>query len=434
MLQASPIAARLRPSSLAPARPSAAQRDAVLLRSRVHTARLRRFVTTGIPVCAAISAGLVGLWLAFGRWDSLVLAAFMAAFSGLLVLAVRELRRDRALPAVTLMGAGVLSFALLCSYLTGPMVMPVLVLLILWPVLIALPYISGPMLVRRMAASTITAVACSLLALRPDPFGLAATQPSWLGPVINLTLVPAYIGFSCWLLWHYSKGLRDTVSELHESRQMVTAAEERLRRDIAHMLHARVQSRLLQVWQRLGHYLVRWEPASDEARDELANLRQQIDDIREYEVRRASHMLHPSIIRTGLAPALRALADEFEPSFKVELAISPELRQLDDPRTEGLPQPLRLLAYRVVEEALGNVQRHAGAQHVRISAAAGVGVLALAVEDDGRGFDPAAGRWGLGLSSIDFRVRDVGGAWTVSSDPGRGTVVSAELPLPVAPS
>src|SRR5262249_25677314 len=123
------------------------------------------------------------------------------------------------------------------------------------------------------------------------------------------------------------------------------------------------------------------------------------------------------------------LAEDFLSQFRVELTVDEAVADLDDPGDNHLAEPVRLAAYRVLEEALGNTARHAHARVVAISLQLGDEQLAIRVQDDGCGFDAAAGRAGLGLNSIAVRVGCVGGSWRVSSTPGHGTAVEAMLPL-----
>jgi signal transduction histidine kinase len=226
------------------------------------------------------------------------------------------------------------------------------------------------------------------------------------------------------------QALREQVSELEHSRQRVTAAEERLRREIAEILHGQVQSHLLLAWHRLGQCeaLVDQDPARAKAM--LAEVRGEIDRIREQEVRQASHLLHPSIIQVGLVPAVRSLAARLEAHFDVSLEVDQHVAELDDPVENQLPEALRLAVYRVVEEALNNIHRHAKATKVAISLGLdGTGYLTLVVRDDGKGFDASAAQPGLGMHSITDRVRQFGGTWGISGAAGTGTTLQAHFRL-----
>ncbi|MBV8715432.1 MAG: HAMP domain-containing protein [Chloroflexi bacterium] len=224
--------------------------------------------------------------------------------------------------------------------------------------------------------------------------------------------------------------LQAQVEELARSRGLITQAEERLRRELAEVLHSRVQNRLLMVWYRLEDALdlVRSDPAA--AAELLFDIRQQVDDIREQDVRELSHRLHPSIIRAGLLPALETLAEEL-PRLEIIIAADAEVRSLDDAARNAIPEAVRLTAYRVVEEALGNAVKHANATHVDVELHLTSSGLAVTVRDNGEGFNPRTLRPGLGLGSISARVGRVGGTWTISAAPGEGTLLTVVLPLSV---
>ncbi len=223
--------------------------------------------------------------------------------------------------------------------------------------------------------------------------------------------------------------LQEQVAALEESRLRLTAAEERQRREIAELLHGRVQTRLLVAWHHLGvcEQLLEQDPA--QARALLQQVRAQLDEIREREIREASHLLHPAIIRVGLGPAVRSLAARFQEHLRVVVQQDPALAAVDDPAQNQIPEPVRLAAYRLVEEALNNAWRHAAAQTVTIVLERVGQQLAVRVQDDGQGFDPAQLRPGLGLSAIAARVTQVGGTWQLTSAAGHGTCLSAAFPL-----
>jgi signal transduction histidine kinase len=226
--------------------------------------------------------------------------------------------------------------------------------------------------------------------------------------------------------------LREAEAAQQRSRFMaeLSAAEDRLRQQVAELLHGRVQSRLIVAWERLGECQRIWEGEPDRARSLLAEARELIDRIREGDVRRASHMLHPATVQLGLVPAVQALADALGPELVVELAVEDRLLELDDLMEPKVPEPTRLAAYRVVEEALGNVLRHAKARSAAVwLGVAGDGRLGIEVSDDGVGLDPSKLKPGLGLRSIAARVESLGGEWRISGAPGRGTRLLARLPL-----
>jgi signal transduction histidine kinase len=141
------------------------------------------------------------------------------------------------------------------------------------------------------------------------------------------------------------------------------------------------------------------------------------------QVRDLSNLLRPSVLDDlGLSPALRAMAEDFTRRTHVEVALAIE------GQVQGLPPDHEVVVYRVVQEALTNVARHAGARQVRVALRAGERELRLTVEDDGRG---AAGEPTpqLGLLGMRERVTALGGTLTVAASPAQGFRLEALIPM-----
>jgi signal transduction histidine kinase len=126
---------------------------------------------------------------------------------------------------------------------------------------------------------------------------------------------------------------------------------------------------------------------------------------------------------SGVAAALAALAERAMALYDLEVAVDADL---DDPATRLAPD-LETAIYRMAQEALTNVCKHAGARHAAISVTAGDGVIAVEVADDGRGFDTAGASGGFGLIGMRERATLAGGHLEISSSPA-GTTVRALLP------
>jgi signal transduction histidine kinase len=127
----------------------------------------------------------------------------------------------------------------------------------------------------------------------------------------------------------------------------------------------------------------------------------------------------------GLLPALQQYLAEFE----VQTGIGAELLNAapGGPRLSPLAEAQLV---RIVQEALTNVRKHAGAANVQVRLAAGEGVLRVTVSDNGRGITaPENGRWRFGLSTMRERAESVGGGLDIRSAPDAGTTVEAWLPL-----
>ena len=143
------------------------------------------------------------------------------------------------------------------------------------------------------------------------------------------------------------------------------------------------------------------------------------------DVRNLSHDLHPSVLQhAGLVPVLKAHCDEFARQQKIDVAFSA------DEGVGSVDGAAALCVYRVTQEALTNTGRHAGASVVRVRLTQSAEAIELEVVDNGIGFE--SGRStpsGLGLRSIDERVRFNKGTSRVESHPGKGTSVFVRVPL-----
>ena len=162
----------------------------------------------------------------------------------------------------------------------------------------------------------------------------------------------------------------------------------------------------------------------DTALHHLTGLEAELRDLGE-EIRRLAHHMHPSVLdNLGLPAALRALGQE------VETADQLPVRVIVDEPMAPLSPAAALSLYRVAQEALRNVVKHAAAGEAIVRLTREQGGASLEVVDTGRGFDPAenSARRGLGVTSMTERVRLVRGNVRVVSAPGRGTRTTAWVP------
>lgn len=140
-------------------------------------------------------------------------------------------------------------------------------------------------------------------------------------------------------------------------------------------------------------------------------------------VRDMSLLLRPSMLDDlGLVPALQWQAREISRNNNVRIDVQADLS------SEHLPDEHKTCIYRVVQEALRNVTRHARAKSVQIRLTRPDGTLHLTIQDDGQGFIPERDK-GMGLLGMQERVSHLRGAFELVSRPGKGTVINVELPL-----
>jgi len=159
----------------------------------------------------------------------------------------------------------------------------------------------------------------------------------------------------------------------------------------------------------------RIESAAEEA---MVQLEGQIN-----ELNRLINDLRPAALeRLGLAGAIQALADEN--AARSGAAVETEIEI-----GEAVSGDEERIVYRLVQEALTNVTKHAHASHINVTAAELDDVIRIVIRDDGDGFDPAASRSGRGLRGMRERIELFGGQIEVASTPGEGTEISATVPL-----
>ncbi|HEY3108523.1 MAG TPA: response regulator [Chloroflexota bacterium] len=223
------------------------------------------------------------------------------------------------------------------------------------------------------------------------------------------------------------------VEASERAQRMIVAAEDRERRAVAERLHSRVKSKLVVVWYRLDQCAKLLPADLGQARELLAQACDELERIRAEDVDEISQLLHPSKVNFGLTAAIEALARDLEDRLPVTVHAEPSVRALDRFADSQIPDEVRLAAYRIVEAALDNAREHAVASKVDVWLSVDDEErLALAVVDDGVGVDPSSLVPGLGLTSVDIRVRQCGGTWTIASQGPRGTILSARLPLAAA--
>jgi signal transduction histidine kinase len=211
---------------------------------------------------------------------------------------------------------------------------------------------------------------------------------------------------------------RDTV-------RRVVDAQESERRRLALELHDETGQALTSIL--LGLKAIRAATGPEDAERAEADVRslvvQALQDVRALAVE-----LRPSALDDfGLGPALQRLAETFSERSGIETVVEASLER-------RLPAELETALYRIVQEALTNVVKHAGATHVSIVVASRDSSVAVTIDDDGSGFEPGDVRAdALGLLGMRERLALVGGTLTVESSPGTGTTLAARVPVTAQP-
>jgi two-component system, chemotaxis family, CheB/CheR fusion protein len=216
--------------------------------------------------------------------------------------------------------------------------------------------------------------------------------------------------------------LQRTEEELRSLTASLFTSHEEERRRVARELHDDISQQLAMLANDLEQLRQNIPPTEAEMRKRLEALREAAAALSD-ELRRISHALHPSILEDlGLPVALRSLVTEF--AEREGMPSNFTHRNVPD----MLSREVSATLYRITQEALRNVAKHAGRTHVRVSLIANGSALRLTVRDLGEGFDPSESR-GLGLISMEERARLVGGSFRISSALGEGTTVQVQVPV-----
>jgi PAS domain S-box-containing protein len=221
---------------------------------------------------------------------------------------------------------------------------------------------------------------------------------------------------------------RELRQSMHYYVQLTTRVQEEERKRIARDLHDDVSSSLLTCAQRLDA-LASAQRLSPQLRGSLEELREKTVEALE-RVRSYAQDLRPRILDDlGLIAALEWMAEEMENKYhiKTQVTLTGETRDLHS--------ETQLLLFRIAQEALTNVRRHACATAARITLDCRDDQATLTIKDNGRGFqlpnriEDLTGSGCLGIMGMSERAQLLGGTLELTSSPGQGTQVTAKLPL-----
>ncbi|GKS66141.1 hypothetical protein YTPLAS72_34450 [Nitrospira sp.] len=226
--------------------------------------------------------------------------------------------------------------------------------------------------------------------------------------------------------------VRDITNRLVTERQLqsltaqLMAAQEEERRRIAQELHDDINQRLALLAIDVGRVESDHSLTTGHIRAMLRPLTQRLGVISD-DVRRMAYQFHPSILDDlGLPAALKQLADDWSVRTGTKVVIVQE--EIVNP----LPRTIASCLYRVVQESLANVMKHAQAARVELELTCGDQEITLSIHDTGVGFSLEtihSRHPGLGLVNMRERVRSVGGQFDIQSEPGRGTHITVQIPL-----
>jgi len=210
-----------------------------------------------------------------------------------------------------------------------------------------------------------------------------------------------------------------------DALRRVVDAQELERRRLARELHDETGQALTSIL--LGLKSLEETLQTEESRAATARLRELVVATLQ-DVRRLAVELRPSALDDfGLVAALEHLTSSFseQTGIAVDFAVALGTEGSD----ERLPGEVETALYRIVQESLTNVIKHARARRVSIALTRMEGFVTAVVEDDGQGFDPDAGGNGFGLIAMRERLSLLGGRLKIESSPGAGTTIAADVPL-----
>jgi PAS domain S-box-containing protein len=225
---------------------------------------------------------------------------------------------------------------------------------------------------------------------------------------------------------HSESALRQAAQDLHGLTRRLVQAEEAERRRVARELHDRVGQSLSALNINLDIILREGGALPGALRQRLEDSLALVDGTLESIEHVMAELRPPLLDEYGLGAALAWYAEEYTRRSGIPV----EVLDAAPETTRGLRPEGAVALFRIAQEALNNVLKHAQAKSVAIEVSLADGKVLLGVSDDGRGFEPASaprGRWGM--TTMRERAQAAGGELIVQSEPGKGTRVQAKVPL-----
>jgi PAS domain S-box-containing protein len=221
------------------------------------------------------------------------------------------------------------------------------------------------------------------------------------------------------------KAVEASRNEIRALAASLLTAQEEDRRRVSRELHDQICQQLASLAIDMGG-LAADPPPPEDAQSRLKALQARVVKASE-ETRHIAHELHPSVLDDlGVVASLQSLCKE----FSERVGIPVEFTNVALPG--AVPREVASCLYRVAQESLQNIAKHASAKHVSVALTLQKGTEVLTIADDGTGFDPEAvqGRGGLGLIGMEERARLVNGNLSIAAQPGHGTRIALQVPLP----
>src|SRR5262245_54076185 len=216
-------------------------------------------------------------------------------------------------------------------------------------------------------------------------------------------------------------------TELQDLMGKLFTAQEEERRRIACDIHDDHCQRLTALILEASALANQFKAAMPSLLPRMESMKEKLSDILD-DFRHLTHELHPRHLDTvSLAWSMQSYIKEFSNYGGLPIDF------YEEGVPDHLPMPLTICLYRLLQESLGNIFKHANATRVTVKLSSGPKEITLTVVDDGTGFNPGTkegGKKGLGLTSMQERVRPLRGHISIASVVGQGTTITVTVPVP----
>ncbi len=214
------------------------------------------------------------------------------------------------------------------------------------------------------------------------------------------------------------ESLKESERQLKLLTSQLLTAQEDERRRVAHDIHDSLGSQLSAVKFRIEDFFKMMPGASESI---VSAIQEAIN-----ESRRIQMDLHPSILDDlGIAPALAWFCRKIETTYPLKIEQKVAIKE------DEVSKPLKRTIYRISQEAFNNIAKHSKANQAHLSLQKNCNVIELTIRDNGQGFELTidTSKKGVGLSSMKERTESSGGAFSIESTKGKGTIVRACWPI-----
>ena len=222
-----------------------------------------------------------------------------------------------------------------------------------------------------------------------------------------------------------TKELAKSQQRLQQIASQLLLAQEKERKRVAVELHDGLLSELAAIKYLLEGKLMLLKQGTSVDADGLKRIAD-ILGVTMKEARRIMNNLHPSVLdELGFMAAMSWLCGEYQKSYP-HISVQTEIAVSENDISDGI----RIVIFRVLQEALNNFARHGNGDRVDLSLSKSDGTFSLMIRDNGQGFDVENAEKGLGLESMKERVELSGGNFILESARGVGTTIRASWPFP----